>query len=214
MIEAPVYTQKGTKGGKVTLPEELFNLPWNDALVHQVVVSYLANERQSVAHTKFRSEVRGGGHKPWKQKGTGRARHGSRRSPIWVGGGITFGPRSDKQYKKVINKKMRSKAFFTALSQKTRDGSIAFIDTLSFSKPSTKDADAFITSICDERKGKSFCALVFADKDEQAIKSFANIKGVKTYGIDTLNTKDIVEAKKIVFVGTEKVLKQLELRLT
>jgi len=121
-MKATIYNTKGTKAGDIDLPEEVFGLDMNESLVHQVYVSMMSNKRSNIAHTKDRSDVSGGGKKPWKQKGTGRARVGSNRSPIWIGGGITFGPRNDKNFKKKINKKMKSKALFTVLSQKMRDG--------------------------------------------------------------------------------------------
>ncbi len=145
MIEVPIYNQEGNKEGMVSLPEQLFALPSNDSLVHQVVVSQQSNQRRGTAHTKFRSEVRGGGKKPYRQKGTGRARHGSIRSPLWVGGGVTFGPRNEKSYAKKVNKKMQNLALFTVLSQKVRDNGIAFVDTFSFAKPKTQEAHAFTT---------------------------------------------------------------------
>ncbi len=109
-MEAPIYNTQGKKSGTLTLPENVFDVAWNDSLMHQVVTSMQANARVSIAHVKDRGEVSGGGKKPWRQKGTGRARHGSIRSPIWKGGGVTHGPTKNKDYSRKIPKKMRAKA--------------------------------------------------------------------------------------------------------
>src|SRR5436853_6808436 len=128
-METKIYNIEGKETGKITLPENIFGLPWNADLVHLVVVGMHANARTNVAHTKDRGEVRGGGKKPWRQKGTGRARHGSIRSPIWRGGGVTHGPRNEKNYARAIPKKIRAKALFMALSRKLKDGEIIFVDS-------------------------------------------------------------------------------------
>ncbi|MEX0930417.1 MAG: 50S ribosomal protein L4, partial [Candidatus Paceibacterota bacterium] len=140
-MKAPVYTQSGTKKGDIDLPESVFGVAWNGDLVHQVVLSQLANRRQPLAFVKDRSEVRGGGKKPWRQKGTGRARHGSSRSPIWRTGGVTHGPRSgETNAGRQINKKMKRKALYAVLSRKYRDGEVMFVDSLSFTEPKTAQA--------------------------------------------------------------------------
>jgi large subunit ribosomal protein L4 len=125
-----LYNIKGNEAGSGELPEGVFETPWNADLVHQVVVSMMSNARTPVAHTKDRSEVRGGGKKPWQQKGLGRARHGSIRSPIWVGGGVAHGPRNDKNFARKINRKMKAKALYAILTRKLKDGEILFVDTL------------------------------------------------------------------------------------
>src|SRR3954462_9048133 len=129
-MESPIYNAQGKKTGTVTLPESVFGVFWNDALMHQVVTSMHSNARPNVAHTKGRGEVRGGGRKPWQQKGTGRARHGSIRSPIWKGGGVTHGPRNEKVYARKINKGMRQKALLVALSRKAKDGEVILLESL------------------------------------------------------------------------------------
>jgi large subunit ribosomal protein L4 len=135
-----LYSMAGKEMGTVDLPQEIFGINFNADLVHQVVTSMMANARTGTADSKGRGEVRGGGKKPWKQKGTGRARHGSSRSPIWKGGGVTHGPLAEKNYKKKINKKMRAKALFMVLGSKLKEGNILFVDSLDFTTAKTKDA--------------------------------------------------------------------------
>lgn len=212
MTEAPLYKQNGTKEGAVRLPEDLFTLPWKDELVHQVVTSIASNQRAATAHTKGRAEVRGGGRKPWRQKGTDRARHGSIRSPLWVGGGVTFGPSKEKKYRKEINKKMSVKAFFIVLSEKLRANSLAFIDGFTIENPSTKTATKYIEKICGETadKKKNICTIVFAKKDGPTRKSLANIQGVNTIALDAFNTRDAFTARKIFFIDSAETLKHLK----
>src|SRR5476651_911859 len=139
-MEAKIYNQKGVASGNITLPEKVFAAKWRSDLVHQVVQSMRSNKRAGTADTKDRGEVRGGGRKPWKQKGTGRARHGSTRSPIWVGGGVTHGPLAEKNYKRKVSKKMRAQALFSVLSKKLKDKEIIFVESLSLSEIKTKSA--------------------------------------------------------------------------
>ena len=138
MIKIKIYNQKAEAVGEMQLSSKVFGVPVNEALVHQAVVTQMANERQVIAHTKDRSEVRGGGRKPWKQKGTGRARHGSSRSPIWIGGGVTFGPRNERNFKMRLNKKMKQNALLMALSDKAATGNLLALDKLEMAEFKTK----------------------------------------------------------------------------
>ncbi|PIR89933.1 50S ribosomal protein L4 [bacterium (Candidatus Gribaldobacteria) CG10_big_fil_rev_8_21_14_0_10_33_41] len=137
-MKYPVYNQKGEETGTMVLPKEIFGLKLNRDLVHQIVISQMANKRQILAHTKDRREVRGGGRKPWRQKGTGRARHSSIRSPLWRHGGITFGPTKQRVFKKEIPRKMRRKVLFMVLSEKAKKNLLIVLDKLTLDAPKTK----------------------------------------------------------------------------
>lgn len=137
-MQVKVYNLEGEETGMMELPDAVFGLRWNADLVHQVATSQAANMRAGTAHAKTRDEVRGGGRKPWRQKGTGRARHGSIRSPIWKGGGVSHGPRNNKNYEKKINKKMAKKALFVALSAKARDHEVVVMEDFQFPEAKTK----------------------------------------------------------------------------
>jgi len=191
---------------KLGLPEEIFSVPLNADLVHQITVSQMGNRRQSIAHTKDRSEVRGGGIKPWKQKGTGRARHGSNRSPIWVGGGITFGPRSDKVYERVVPKKMKRKALFMVLSEKLNNNLLVLVDKIDITTPKTKTAIEFLEK--NSIKSES-CLVVLSELNRSAILSFANIPKVKTIQATDLNCLDLLSCKYLLVdkAGIEKIKK-------
>src|SRR3990167_4997418 len=139
-MDANIYNTAGKKTGTITLPEAVFNVAWNESLMHQVVTSMQDNARRNVAHTKSRGDVRGGGKKPWKQKGTGRARHGPTRTPIWRAGGVTHWPRPEKNSHRAIPKNMRAKALVVALSQKFRDSNILFVDAFPMREPKTAEA--------------------------------------------------------------------------
>lgn len=204
-METQIYNQKGKSVGKLELPESIFGLPWNGDLVHQVVTAMQANARTPVAHTKDRSEVRGGGRKPWKQKGTGRARHGSSRSPIWSGGGVTHGPRNEKSYEQKINKKMKAKALFTVLSEKLRKGQIIFLEELNLKNIKTKDA---VSVIKDLSALKGFEKMVGGKKPNIYVsvpakgdvlkKSFANIKTVEVDEVRNMNPVDLLAFRYII----------------
>jgi large subunit ribosomal protein L4 len=193
-MKTDIYNAQGKKSGSIELPESVFGVAWNESLMHQVVTSMQDNARPTVAHTKTRGEVRGGGKKPWAQKGTGRARHGSIRSPIWKGGGVTHGPRKDKDYSREIPKKMRAKALFMALSRKFKDGEIMFVDTFGLSEPKTALAKRSLTQLAGvsgyerlNRKKKNLALIAFADPTPAAQKSFSNIGNVDCVPMRNLN---------------------------
>ncbi|KKP61606.1 MAG: 50S ribosomal protein L4 [Candidatus Nomurabacteria bacterium GW2011_GWE2_34_25] len=204
-METQIYNQKGKSVGKFNLPESIFGVPWNGDLVHQVVTAMQANARTPVAHTKDRSEVRGGGRKPWKQKGTGRARHGSSRSPIWKGGGVTHGPRNEKSYDQKINKKMKAKALYTVLSEKLRKGQLIFVEELNLKAIKTKDAVAVMKDLSSI---KGFERMVGGKKPNTYIsvpakgdvlkKSFANIPTVEIDEVRNMNPVDLLAYRYII----------------
>ncbi len=215
-LEAPLYNQGAKSTGTITLPATVFGVKWNEDLVHQVAVSMMANARSGNAHTKDRSDVSGGGKKPWKQKGTGRARHGSSRSPIWVGGGVTFGPRNDKDYSKKINKKMRTKALFSVLSKKLSHNELVFVDSIVLKELKTKEAQNVLNSFAGiagfERlatKKKTAGLMLLAEHNEAFERSFANIPAITVVLARELNTIDALKYKTIMFVG-EKAVAALE----
>ena len=198
-IQAKIYDQKGVSAGAVFLPAKVFAAKWRSDLVHQVVEGMRSNKRAGTADTKDRGEVRGGGRKPWKQKGTGRARHGSSRSPIWVGGGVTHGPLAEKNYKRKISKKMRAQALFSVLSRKLKDGEIIFIDSLVMSGISTKNGVEVIKNlakaigaknITTAKKPKMLMALY--ERNVKTEKSFRNISALEIVFLKNLNPLDVL----------------------
>ncbi len=204
-MKADTYTMQGKKSGTVELPENLFGVTWNEALMHQVVTSMLGNARTPVAHTKTRGEVRGGGKKPWQQKGTGRARHGSIRSPIWKGGGVTHGPRNDKSYSRTIPKKMRAKALFMALSRKFKDGEIVFLDTLAIDEPKTALAKKTLVTLAGAlsmpklaTKTKNTALIALADPKNSVIKSFQNMANVECKSVRELNPVSVLKYSYVI----------------
>jgi len=193
-MQIKVYNQKGEAVGQVELPDKIFGLKINPDLIHQAVVTQLACRRQVLAHTKDRSEVRGGGRKPWPQKGTGRARHGSIRSPIWKGGGVTFGPTKERVFAKKINKKMKRKALLMALSSKVKDKEIVLLDKLELAEGKTKLMAEILDKLKsrlkkDLRKG---ALIVLPKGDQKIIRAVRNIPKIRTIGAKNLNVVDIL----------------------
>jgi large subunit ribosomal protein L4 len=219
-MKSKIYTSAGSDAGEVTLPESVFGVAWNADLVHEVVVGMKANAREGNAHTKDRSEKRGGGRKPWKQKGTGRARHGSRRSPIWTGGGVTFGPRSEKDYSVKINKKVRAKAFASVMSKKLADNEVIFVDTLAMDAPKAKDALAVIKALAKgtgfetlATKRKNAALVVIADRNLATEKSFRNFGNVEVAQAKDINPVDLLTYKYVVVADPAAAIEIFETRV-
>jgi large subunit ribosomal protein L4 len=218
-MQKEIYNQKGKAVGTINLPEKVFAAKWRADLVHQVVEGMKSNKRAGTADTKDRGEVRGGGKKPWKQKGTGRARHGSTRSPIWVGGGVTHGPLAEKNYKRKISKKMRAQALFSVLSKKLKDDEIIFIDSLSVSDIKTKTAVEVVKSLtkvsgmkilASSKKPRILTALF--DRDPKTEKSFRNIPTLEIAFLKNLNPMDVLSYKYLLIENPEAAVKFLESR--
>lgn len=200
-----VYNQQGKKISETLLPKEIFEVKINPDLIHQVAVSQMANRRRVIAHTKTRAEVRGGGRKPWRQKGTGRARASSIRSPIWRGGGITFGPTKARVFKKKIPKKMRRKALLMVLSAKAKEKMLIVLNSLKIEKPKTK----LMVNILNKlplprphawRRGekKASSLLILPQKDEIIIRASRNISEVQTLEARNLNVLDLLSFKYLL----------------
>lgn len=218
-LEGKIYSQAGKESGQIDLPEAIFGLPWNGDLVHQVLVSMQSNQRAGTASTQTRGEVRGGGRKPWRQKGTGRARHGSSRSPIWRGGGVTHGPRVEKNYDKKINKKMKTKALFTVISQKQREGEVILLEALKFAKPKAQDAQKVVNNLAKVKglekisyKKGNRTLLALPSADEKTWKSFRNLPGVAVEEARNLNPELVLNYQYLVLANPELLLPILEAR--
>jgi large subunit ribosomal protein L4 len=218
-MEAKVYNQKGEASGSISLPEKVFAAKWRSDLVHQVVEGMRSNKRAGTADTKGRGEVRGGGKKPWKQKGTGRARHGSSRSPIWVGGGVTHGPLAEKNYKRKISKSMRAQALFSVLSKKLKDNEIIFVDTLVPTDIKTKAAVEVVKNLAKasgfktlatSKKPRALTALF--GRSEKTEKSYRNIPSLEIVFLKNLNPLDVLNRKYLVIENPTEAVKFLESR--
>ncbi len=196
-METAVYNLKNEKVGTVELPDRVFGAKWNAALVKQVFDAQRANARSPWAHTKTRGEVSGGGKKPWRQKGTGRARHGSTRSPIWVGGGVSHGPRNDKDYSEKVNKKMKRLAVFAVLSKKMKEGEIKVFENFAIEAPKTRVLAPALRNILGMRKdAKKFDVLLVANTgNENLFRASANLTKAKALNADSLNIYDIMNHK-------------------
>jgi len=206
MSKVKVYNLEGKEVEELKLDPAVFEIEINPNLVHQVVEIQQSNARQTLAHTKDRSEVRGGGKKPWRQKGTGRARHGSSRSPIWIGGGVTFGPRNERNFSKKINKKMKKKALFMTLSDKVKENNFVVVDDLKMEEVKTKQLKNIINKL-PTKEAKSLLITLPA-KNEVIVKSAKNLPKVKTILADSLNTLDMLKYEFVLIdkAGIKKII--------
>ena len=193
MPKVDVYDMKGKKVSDVELAESIFGIEPNEAIVHSVLVNYLANQRQGTQSTKTRAEVRGGGKKPWRQKGTGRARQGSIRAPQWIKGGIALGPKP-RSYKYTVNKKERRLAIKSLLSSKVLENELTVVDKLELNEIKTK---TMVKALADLKvEGKTL--IVLADKNENVLMSSRNIEGVKTILLNNINVFDLLKYNNLV----------------
>jgi len=209
-MKVPVYNQEGKETGQTLLPKEIFDVEMNSDLVHQVVTSQVSNRRMIIAKTKDRGEVRGGGKKPWRQKGTGRARHGSIRSPLWRHGGVTFGPTTNRNFTKKINKKMKRLALLMVLSSKAKDGTLVILEELKLEQPKTK----FVANILNKlpiNKGSYLIGL--PGKDEILYRASRNIDRTKAMEVRNLNVFDLLSFKYLIIPKEAiKVIKETFLK--
>ena len=192
MPNTPIYNLAGQQVGEFMLDDAVYGIQPNETVLHQAVVTYLANQRQGTQSALTRAEVSGGGRKPWKQKGTGRARQGSTRSPQWTHGGIAFGPKP-RTYRYTINKKVRRLALYSALSSKVINGQLLVVDALKFDAPKTKDFVKFMNAL-----GFTKALVATAGADDNTRLSARNVRGVKTSTAATINTYDILKYDRLI----------------
>ncbi len=195
MAQVDVYKTDGAKAGTMELPDALFGVSVDPELVHEAIRIQEANARIRLAQVKGRSDVRGGGRKPWRQKGTGRARHGSRRSPIWTGGGITFGPNKAKNFAKKMNKRARRKALAMVLSEKLTTKRLVIVDAYEVLEAKTKNVAALRKAL----PGAGSSALIVTGKEDASlVRGAQNLPRTSTLGAMSLNVRDIVRAKYLI----------------
>lgn len=193
-MKVDLYKQSGEKNGQIELPKEIFEVPFNKDLVHQALIRQLSNRRASTAHSKTRGDVNGGGRKPYKQKGTGRARQGSIRAPHYKGGGVAFGPKNDTNYVKLMPKKQRRQALFSALSEKARCSEIMVLEGYSSEKPKTKTFSEMLKKLPIERD----VLIVIPEKNELVQKSCNNVPFAKTILVNYINIQDLQRYNKVL----------------
>jgi large subunit ribosomal protein L4 len=196
-MKIDLHNQSGEKIGTTELPDGIFGVKITMSLLHQAVVAQMANMRQVIAHTKGRGEVRGGGKKPWRQKGTGRARHGSIRSPLWVGGGVTFGPTKYRNFKKKINNKMKRKATLMALSGKVQDKELIVLDKIELTAPKTRQMAVIVDNVVPD---VSRTLLMLPQKNEVVSRAGRNIADLKIINAENINVVDLLNYKYLILL--------------
>ena len=203
MPEIKVYKMDGTEAGTMKLNDKVFGAEYNEALIHQAVVTRLANERQGTKSTLTRTEVRGGGRKPWRQKGTGNARQGSIRAPQWIKGGVVFAPKS-RDFSKDMNKKAKTAALLSALSKKVADGELVVVDSLKVAEGKTKEMAAFKKAL----KLEKTTVVVMDNNDELVIRAAKNLANLTTMPVAQISTYEVVANSKVVL--TKAAVQKIE----
>ncbi|MDP2668630.1 MAG: 50S ribosomal protein L4 [bacterium] len=213
-MKTETYNIKGEKAGTLELPDRIFGVEWNAALVKQVYDGEMANKRRPWAHAMTRGEVSGGGRKPWRQKGTGRARHGSTRSPLWVGGGKAHGPRNERDYSVKINKKMKRGALFSLLSKKLKEKELVLVDNFGLAHPKTKEVFLVFKNLRDkgnvyrvgEKGGKALLAI---PREEKVLRASRNLPNISYVEPRNLNVAGVLHNKYLLLdkAGVEELAK-------
>jgi len=192
-----IYNQESEVIGEMELPKEIFGRKWSPVLVHQVLVAQMANRRKVLAHAKGRAEVRGGGRKPWRQKGTGRARHGSIRSPLWKGGGVTFGPTKERNFAKKINKKTKRLALFSVLSKKFEDQEIKVVDEIKLNEAKTRIMAKILGKFFPQKKNAGL--VILPKSHNELIRATRNLPFAQITTVSSLNLEDVLKYKYLLF---------------
>lgn len=196
MPNVPVYSIEGKEAGNMALTDAMFNVKPVSTVIHEVVVGLRANARKSIANTKTRGEVSGGGKKPWKQKGTGRARAGSSRSPIWVGGGITFGPTSERNFSVKINKKLKKKALFMGLTDKVLSNKLFVLEAVNVSTPKTKVMAELVKLLPIDRNA----LIIGPGAQPELMRMVRNLSNIKLVTVQSVNLLDVLTYRTIIFL--------------
>jgi len=215
-MKTKIYNQKGKEVSEIDLREDIFGLDWNADLVSQVIYVQRMNQRAGTAHTKDRGEVAGSNQKPWQQKGLGRARHGSKRSPLWRHGGVTHGPTNQKNYKKDLPRTMKAQALLTLLSAKFKDNKILFLDSLSVENGKTKEAEEIMTNLS---KITNFENLIFPKKNNvyltnsklnvKSKNAFRNLPYVSAHNVEDLNPSTLANTRYLILTDIDETINYL-----